>query len=723
MFHIILIHNEIGCKLMLTLKIYSKHLFFYAFFLLYSFTTLTAAANSLYEDLELSPEASSTQIARAYRRLAIRYHPDRNPDNEKAKAQFKRVQNAYDILSDPQKKEFYDKGPENINWADYSSAERPESSLHDPFGIQDMNHERINFLFIKYAELRKSMSPVDAVIKTMKIERKRKIIRSSINWWGKGYADSIYESQTRHVFGEFIDEVINDIFYTGENIDRPQELPLLNLSNSEAMALTIASKNALSFSRLPTVKKIMEIQRLVGSHGNYNLATRAIREAQSTEDLNHYFYFVMKNMMSDTFQYEDTLEFGDNYLIKNETNLRRTRKRLVHILISAIERIHPGDSVSDYIYDFIETHLSKFKISDRFMIQNLIELIDDIGTKESAAAIEKMIVTSRSRFVRKRALISSKKQKISLDSLENQVTQADNTTPKSTKINKDNLSVRELKRVLSESTPSAHRSFDLSAAIKLIDEQFEAAAKLYELEQLDEEDFKNVESAVYKYYWRYRGRGTGESDRVIHMLLELAPENPKAAILLARASEDGWGYSTERMAEMAINYQLQSPELLEAFRRFLESSITSRFEHTKTIEALGRLANKNDKAVIKTLKKTAAFKYLNREAGPPAYEAAMALARIGDDSHDTINFLKKLMRENEDYMIGSGVPFAAALIWMKVQDEVAESILRREITYNPNGQRNHYTIAKEALSRAELSIHNITDLSCSGSFEATNTRN
>jgi molecular chaperone DnaJ len=61
-----------------------------------------------YETLGVSQTASSDEIKRAYRKLAVKYHPDRNPDNKEAELKFKEAAEAYEILSDPKKKQQYD---------------------------------------------------------------------------------------------------------------------------------------------------------------------------------------------------------------------------------------------------------------------------------------------------------------------------------------------------------------------------------------------------------------------------------------------------------------------------------------------------------------------------------------------------------------------------------------------------------------------------------------
>jgi molecular chaperone DnaJ len=63
-----------------------------------------------YKALGVSKKASAEEIKKAYRQLARRYHPDRNPDDKAAEERFKEVSQAYDVLGDPEKRKQYDSG-------------------------------------------------------------------------------------------------------------------------------------------------------------------------------------------------------------------------------------------------------------------------------------------------------------------------------------------------------------------------------------------------------------------------------------------------------------------------------------------------------------------------------------------------------------------------------------------------------------------------------------
>jgi len=93
-----------------------------------------------YEVLGVSRTASTDEIKRAYRRLAKKYHPDRNPDDASAERKFKEVQHAYDILKDPGKRRQYDQyGEVGVGqWANTPGGERVYQWGGSSVGVDDL---------------------------------------------------------------------------------------------------------------------------------------------------------------------------------------------------------------------------------------------------------------------------------------------------------------------------------------------------------------------------------------------------------------------------------------------------------------------------------------------------------------------------------------------------------------------------------------------------------
>ena len=104
-----------------------------------------AAKKDYYELLGVSKSATADEIKKAYRKLAMQYHPDRNPDNKEAEEKFREVSEAYEVLTDTNKRQIYDQyghegmkstfGPDGFNFGrDFSHMSDLEDILGSFFG-------------------------------------------------------------------------------------------------------------------------------------------------------------------------------------------------------------------------------------------------------------------------------------------------------------------------------------------------------------------------------------------------------------------------------------------------------------------------------------------------------------------------------------------------------------------------------------------------------------
>ncbi|MHC4476338.1 MAG: molecular chaperone DnaJ [Planctomycetota bacterium] len=103
------------------------------------------AKRDYYEVLGVGKDASPDDIKRSYRRMAIKYHPDKNPDDKEAETKFKECAEAYEVLSDPEKRRRYDQfgheGLRGMGMRDYSHMRWQDigSIFEDLFGFGDFS--------------------------------------------------------------------------------------------------------------------------------------------------------------------------------------------------------------------------------------------------------------------------------------------------------------------------------------------------------------------------------------------------------------------------------------------------------------------------------------------------------------------------------------------------------------------------------------------------------
>lgn len=93
-------------------------------------------ANDYYSLLGVAKSATADEIKKAYRKLAVKYHPDKNPDDKQAEDKFKEISEAYEVLSDQNKRSQYDQyGHDAFKRAGRGGASGGFGGFHDPFDI------------------------------------------------------------------------------------------------------------------------------------------------------------------------------------------------------------------------------------------------------------------------------------------------------------------------------------------------------------------------------------------------------------------------------------------------------------------------------------------------------------------------------------------------------------------------------------------------------------
>lgn len=82
---------------------------FLSVFSLPLYIPLSNTRRDFYKILGVSKSASTSEIKKAYRKLAVKYHPDKNPDDSEAVTKFHDINDAYEVLQDEEKRDIYDR--------------------------------------------------------------------------------------------------------------------------------------------------------------------------------------------------------------------------------------------------------------------------------------------------------------------------------------------------------------------------------------------------------------------------------------------------------------------------------------------------------------------------------------------------------------------------------------------------------------------------------------
>ena len=102
-----------------------------------------ASKRDYYESLGVSRESSPDELKKAFRQLALQYHPDRNPGDKSSEERFKEINEAYSVLSDPEKRQQYDRfghaGPAGQGFGGFSD--------FSGFGVEDIINDFFGGIF------------------------------------------------------------------------------------------------------------------------------------------------------------------------------------------------------------------------------------------------------------------------------------------------------------------------------------------------------------------------------------------------------------------------------------------------------------------------------------------------------------------------------------------------------------------------------------------------
>src|SRR4029434_10302880 len=101
---------------------------------------MAATKRDYYEVLGIKRDASDKDVRQAYRKLARKYHPDVNPNDKTAEERFKEVSEAYEVISDKEKRAKYDRYGHDWQFAEQAEAARAQG--YGPSGFRSRTYSR-----------------------------------------------------------------------------------------------------------------------------------------------------------------------------------------------------------------------------------------------------------------------------------------------------------------------------------------------------------------------------------------------------------------------------------------------------------------------------------------------------------------------------------------------------------------------------------------------------
>ena len=104
------------------------------FLFILTYITYILCNTKYYDYLELKKDCTSDDIKKSFRKLSLKYHPDKNPNNQEAIKKFHEIKLAYDVLSDPQKRDIYDNEGEAGIERDDKQQQQQQNGGGNPFG-------------------------------------------------------------------------------------------------------------------------------------------------------------------------------------------------------------------------------------------------------------------------------------------------------------------------------------------------------------------------------------------------------------------------------------------------------------------------------------------------------------------------------------------------------------------------------------------------------------